>query len=429
MRAAGAHPRILVILIKNISGLDYSVPLLWAVRRAVPGADLSVLYCTLSRGRILRRAAFHSHILQQSHVPEYDFADFLRPPYSICPGLWRRLFGASRRDSAGPIAARFRRLERPLEGAVDVARILPSFDPDLVLFDNRSVTAFPRRDALYDYFGRKRKPVFLLPHAPHHTGTTAFTPFDERGNPLPDYCEFWMPFRFDRSWERLPEKRDRFAYVGYPGLDTAWLDTLAARRAEDGPLRCLFIIRKFLAREQQRPAGHDAYVFDHDEFLRYVRLVAAALSRSDAEIELVVKPHPSNDFRRLRAVFERSGIPRWRITHEPIYAASPRCDLVVSLYSTTLLIPAMAGVPTVLLHSRIQDEIHQWPEMRRLYTGLRFYLEDPDELPDRFGEVVEAARKRRSRPDAPGPDTAHLREFYPDGAAARCMGRMGLDVP
>lgn len=444
------YPRILLIVIKNISALDYTVPLLWKIKRQNPQADVSVLYCTLSLRKILRKSRFYSNVLSTCGIREYDFADFLEDPYVRVRGLWRRVFSKSNWDSSR--LRRFRhpllrkpvgRMERALartEGfltrKVVVQQVLPSLDPDIILFDNRSVTSFRGREYFYDYFARTKKKVVLLPHAPHHTGTTAFTPFDERGEQLPDYCEVWMPFKFDRSWEKLPEKKSQFAYVGYPGLDSEWLAWLqsadnpvksrARRRCNSSkPLQCLFIIRKFLEVGQSRPPGHDAYIFDHAEFAYYLNLVGDALRQADADIELVIKPHPSNDFRSVSEALQASGIPRWRITHDSIYAQLPYCDLVISLYSTTLLIPAMAGVPVIVLHSRIQDEIHQWEEMKQLYTGLRFYLDNPDALPDRLNEVVEIARGC-DRPGTAAWDTdiEHLRRFYPDGAMQRCLIRL-----
>jgi hypothetical protein len=127
----------------------------------------------------------------------------------------------------------------------------------------------------------------------------------------------------------------------------------------------------------------------------------------------------------VRRALEASGIRRWRITHESIYAEVPRCDLVVSLYSTTLLIPAMAGIPVILLHSRIQDVIHEWEEMKRLYAGLHYYLADPDSLPAVMREVVSGLAA--AAPAAIGEaDVRHLREFYPDGALDCCLSRLGV---
>ncbi len=449
------YPRILLIVIKNTSALDYTVPLLWKIKRVNPQADVSVLYCTLSQKTILRKSRFYSDVLSQCGIPEYDFADFLEDPYVRVRGLCRRVFSKSNWDSTPlqrfrhPLLRKpLRRMQRALArteafftGKAVVQQVLPSLDPDIVLFDNRSVTAFHGRDYFYDHFARMKKKVVLLPHAPHHTGVTAFTPFDERGERLPDYCEVWMPFKFDRSWHKLPEKKSQFVYVGYPGLDSEWLAWLQSddnpvksrrqhRSDPSKPLQCLFIIRKFLEEGQSRPPGHDAYIFDHKEFVYYLDLVGDALRQADADIELIVKPHPSNDFPSVSRVFQASRIPRWRIAHDSIYEILPCCDFVISLYSTTLLIPAMAGIPVVVLHSRIQDEIHQWEEMKQLYTGLCFYLDNPDALPDRLNQVVEISRGRNEPGTAAWTtDIEHLRRFYPDGAMQRCLNRLKGMIP
>jgi len=460
----GRQPSILLLVVKNTSALDYTLPLLWRIKREHPQATVSVVYCTLSRRKILRRAAFYSAVLKSQRVAEYDLLDFLRPPYGKQQHLWRRLCSKSRWDSAwwqqalpqlavGPLSSaaifHLKQLlgyallapERFLADRINAAGILPALAPDITLFDHRYLigpTDFPGRDSFLDYWGRVKKKLVLLPHAPHHTGTTAFTPFQQNDRTLPEYCEYWMPFSLDRTWEGVPDQKERFAYVGYPGLDSEWLAWLQSRRSHrricgDGdmrshrPLRCALIIRKFLRRGQARPPGHDAYVFDHTEFRYYLRLVREAIRRCQADIELVVKPHPSNDYRSLRQELEASGIGRWRISHESIYAEVPRCDFVISLYSTTLLIPAMAGIPVILLHSRIQDEIHQWEEMKQLYTGLGHYLDNPEDLADSVNEVVDSLRGRGSdRRTIAQTDVEHLRKFYPDGATQRCLERLGV---
>jgi hypothetical protein len=407
-------PHVLLTILKNTSPLDVTLPLLRAIRRRHPAARLSVLYCVLNRARILRDGGFYSAALRRFGVEEHDLGDFLNVPGGA---LVRGLFARSWYDERG---SRF--------GALD---------PNLVLYDNRTLTDVGGREGFYAYFHAARKPTFLLPHAPHHTGTTGFTPFKDMDDPLPDFAEYWMPFRYDRHWEALPDRKDQFVYVGYPGLDAEWLAWLqgegrtlagATPTTEGGPLRCLFIIRKFLEEGQPRPPGHDPLIFDHAEFMSYLRLLAEAVKRSGAEIEVIVKPHPSNDYDAVARTFAKSGIPRWRITPESVYANLPNIDMAVSLYSTTLLIPAMAGVPTVLLHSRVQDVIHQWDEMRAMYTGLEFYLPDPADLPARFPAVVEAAHARRADPVGySSADVHHLRRFFPDGATDRCYERLGLD--
>lgn len=445
---------ILMFLRKNTAALDFAIPLLWKIKQVNPQASVSVLYWTLSRKKILRESRFYTDVFKQCGVPQYDFADFLQAPYVALSGLWRGLCSKSNPDSSpwdrrlrhfpgGRLVAHYmwqylNMLENFLASKLRVQQILPSLSPDIVLFDNTIITRFYRRQQVYSYLSSVRKKVILLPHAPHHASTTAFTPFDKEGEELPDYCEFWMPFKFDRAWERLPERKSQFAYVGYPGLDSEWLEQLESggqlhstgkpRSSRAGePLRCLFIIRQFLPKGRTRTPNSNAFHYDYDEFSYYINLIGNSLKSAVVDIELIVKPHPSNDFETLKEVFIASELPRWRIVHDPIYAILSECDFVISLYSTILLIPAMIGIPTILLHTSTQSVVHQEDTMKQLYTGLHFYLENPEDLPLRLKEVIEIASERRwtNKPVWKG-DVEHLRQFYPDGAMQRCLDRLGI---
>ena len=445
------HPRILLTVLKNTSVLDYTLPLLWKIKQVYPGATVSVLYCTLDRRQILKESKFYSELFGTWDIQEYDFGDSLRdletdsstigsPRVTETDAASSELLSVSGSKVAaliGNVQSQLAQVLGLTDPSVRVERILNSLNPDIILFDNRSVANFPGRNAFYAYCARSRKPVVLLPHAPHHTGTEAFTPFDEHGERLPDYCQFWMPFRFDRSWQSLPRKRPQFAYVGYPGLDSEWLTWVQSggvpvRKGAIGhtsggaPVRCLFIVRKFLKSGQTRPPGHDAYVFDYDEFTYFLNLVGDAFRQVKVDIEILVKPHPSNDLASLSEVFEASSISNWRIADDSIYTHLNQIDLVISLYSTTLLIPAMAGLPVILIHSRIQDEIHRWDEMRQLYTRLRFYARTPEALQDRLSQALKLVPTSGSRTERINSDEEHLRRFYPDGAMRRALAQLEL---
>jgi hypothetical protein len=149
-----------------------------------------------------------------------------------------------------------------------------------------------------------------------------------------------------------------------------------------------------------------------------------ALHRIDTPVEVVVKPHPSNDFPFVEQLMARSGLEHWSIARDSIYALLPSIDLAVSLYSTTLLATVLAGIPTILLHSRIQDEISRWPTLERLYGGLRYYLRDSRDLEDILpGLVRNAAGGQQISSDD---DMRHVRNFFPDGALPRAMERLRL---
>jgi hypothetical protein len=442
---------ILVIVIKHTACLDFALPILWKIKRENPKASISVLYCSLSRKKLLRKSRFYSRFLKKYRIPQYDFADFLKAPYGILRGLWRRIFGKSFRDSHTtlemklihvPIARRIARdmrrfyywLDSFIIRKVKVERILPSLEPDIVLFDNTS-NNFYGQECFYDYFRKTGKKVVLLPHAPHHAWRVAFTPLEKDGEQLPDYCRFWMPFKFERAWEALPERKSQFSYIGYPGLDSEWIEHVQSgglfrpackpgRTALNKPLKCLFVIRTFLSKNQHHGPDHDAFIYNYDEFLSYLKLVRTALEKAKTDIELIIKPHPSQNYSLLKEALADSGMSNYRFTYDSIYDIIPDLDCVISLYSTVFFIPAMAGIPVVLLHSSTQSVLHQWDKMEKLYAGFHFYLENPDDLPDRFQEVIDVAVKRRQTGEPWKVDMLHLRKFYPDGATEKALKQL-----
>ena len=84
-----------------------------------------------------------------------------------------------------------------------------------------------------------------------------------------------------------------------------------------------------------------------------------AIKTNKTDIELVIKPHPSNDFQEVRELIAESGLSRWRVEQDSIYATIDESDFIISMYSTAQFIPAMAGLPVMLLHSTTQSILHQ----------------------------------------------------------------------
>jgi len=237
-----------------------------------------------------------------------------------------------------------------------------------------------------------------------------------------------MPFLFDRTWEAMPDQKSQFTYVGYPGLDSDWLEMLRGgrtrRAGRNGTRRCLFVVRRFLAKGHARASGDNEYVYDYEEFCRYVRLLTRAIERAPCPVEVVVKPHPSNSFPMVEEALHACGARGWKLSAESIFGLVADIDVVVSLYSTVFFVPAMAGVPTVVLHTSTQDHVNKWDKAGELYQGFQYYLREPDTLP----EVLPGILSQISEGDARcGADVEHLRRFYPDGATARAVSLLGDD--
>jgi hypothetical protein len=319
--------------------------------------------------------------------------------------------------------------------ALEIERILPRLDPDIVLLGNRSETRFYKRDSFYEYYDEVARPVVLLPHGTHEVHPTKeFIPFDERGDALPAYCDFWSSLRFETPELNCPGKESQFAKIGYPGLDSEWMEFLGdasspqakIQRTGEGSIRCLLILRKFLPEGYPRPLGFDPFTLDYPDMLAHLNIVGDAINGLGADVQVVIKPHPSNNFPMLSAILKRSTIRNWIISPEPMYPLLPVIDFAISIFSTSMLLPAMYGRPVIVLNSGLQRYVHErWTKLEELYTGLKYYVDDSRNLggvvQDVNRELSGVGRRRLPRETV---DVEHLRRFFPDGALTTALSRL-----
>lgn len=432
----GKH--LVQIVIKNTSTMDFATPLLWHIRRDHPGCRITVLYCTSNKRQILGNSRWFSEFHRAHGIEELDFSDFFRTPFSPLAPLWKNLFATrpSDRLSLGEIrragisltnpkalALLAQRRLAPLEAAlgpklVDVGGILERLAPDLILFDNRTTSDFYGRDEIFAWMYKKRKPVVLLPHGPHYVwNTDEFVPFDERGERFPKFCDHWMPFIHGTPWEAAPEARNQFEYIGYPGLDTEWINDCMKSKSKNPRPRVLWVTRKFYPKGMTRPSNADPFTMDYVEMFEASARLARAIRDGGLDVEVVVKPHPSGNLRLTSELLDSAGLQNYVISLEPFYKLLPEIDAAVSLFSTSILMQVLFGIPTIVLDSTVQHFVHsKWNVLRKLYTGFRWFISAETDLCVALGEAL-------SNPSVET-DVRHARSFFSDKACERGVERL-----
>lgn len=459
---------ILQIIIKNTSTMDFTVPVLWRLSESYPDIKITVFYCVLDRRNILRKSKFWDHFFESHNINQLDYCDYLRPTLRPFKKLFRYIFSISSADKIhlkevlefyklnnkksshlgfllfliqeygflklinnllrGLVVLFERRFTL---GLIEVSEVLPRIAPDLILFDNRSVSNFPGRQVFYDWIYKNKVPVALIPHAPHlRDPVSEFCAFDEKGESLPNFCDFWIPLHFGTPWVKMPEKRKQFHVTGYPGLDSDWLEwcrkgngSSPRMHKKDEPLRVLFIMRRYLPRGKIRPNNTDPYIIDYEDFFIPLTRLISAFKELDIEIELILKPHPANNYTILATDMERAGVHNWRISHEPIYPLLSEVDMVVSLFSTILLVPTMAGIPTLLLKTSLQETVHsEWDVLEGLYTNLQYYVDDLDKLTSTLRNILVKIGTDLNLNSEESIDA--LRYYYQNGAISKTIARI-----
>ena len=441
MTAPTSQVHILQIVIKNTSILDFSVPVLWGLRNKYPNARISILYMSLNKNQILRNSKFITHFCFENHIDQYDLCDFLTLNSLFISSIFRRLFSQSyadklsfkeiRKAKKNNLKSIFKNVIlgylRPIERLISKLfvckkQILNKINPDIVLFDNRSSYPFAGRDEIYKYLELNRKPVVLLPHAPHYIDpTNEFCRFDENNEDLmPSYTEHWMPFKYGEPWKVAPAHRDQFVKIGYPGLDSCWWEYLSKTYQGKTKTRCLLMARKSLPEGEQRPHNFDEFTLDYEETLNFYTLVGKAVRDSGIEIEIVVKPHPSSSEAENRKMLNQAGLENFIISYDSFYDLLPSINIVVTQFTTAISIPVAYGIPTVVVETKLQHYVHnRWPLLAGYYLKLQYYCR-----PQELSVVISRLLNMPSVQAQSLADKKLLREFFDDNAIDLAINRL-----
>lgn len=417
---------VLQIVQANTSTLDTTLPALWYLRQRFPAAKLSILYCTSSRRQVLRDSDFLDEFCRDNDIDQLDLSDFLSLPESG-RRLWRWLNDIAPSDALAfrdymttprlwftsavrHIGMSYQRralnfLERLL---LERRRFQTLIAPDVVLFDLREKSRFNGREFVFSRLYDVRPLTLLLPHSPHDIRPSSeITHFDEHGESFPDFCRYWIPFRHSEAARALPGRESSFLMLGYPAFDQRWLACqMATRKPRGRKLRCLVMIRNFYAPGVKKPET-EWFTVPHDWVVAQVTKIAGALQSLQLDVDVVVKPHPKASRPRVVEMLKSVGILDWTISYESYYAQLRSVDFVISTFTTSLLIPQMCGLPTIVMEDGVQRYVNEWPVLAELYRGLSLYCPEGDDL----AGFVRAAIGNYDAAD----DIRHLRRFFPDG--------------
>lgn len=442
------NKRILCFVYKATSELDFLLPLLWKIRRDHDDVDITVLYCVADRQRILRGSKFYSDFFSKIRAREYDFSSFISrslvklvnlvSPSSVGTSYWdlQHLDGYSSNK-----LIRYLRPSRYINKLLDYFfsilinphDIFSRISPSLIFFAPRGYS-FPGKKKLIKYTYKYRRQVVLFPHGPfisngcdvlNYGGSTTGE------KPVPSFCEYWYSLREEQTAKAYPDIAHQIVYVGYPGLDNEWLEYLRREYYIEGKgkkdesnkeriYKCLFIVRKF------EKNARDYGVLQYDEFVNLIQSVVTVFKKCRHRIHIIVKPHPSNDFVGLKYIMDNVGYNNWEISSEPNYLLMQECDFVLTVPSTSFLVPLMFGKPVIIIKTSFLDQMKEaWSFMERFFYGSKFLVRDQDSLEKMVKLILKMlVSGNPSEHELIKENVKYFRKYFPDGALNRCLQRL-----
>lgn len=443
---------LLQIISKNTSTLDYSLPVLWKIRRQYPQAKLSVLFGVANKKQTLRDSTFLPNFFNENDINVLDFGDFLKIKSKWVRSVFRYLFSDSQSDlshfshihefESFGLKIKFcveyfvkkilQLFERKIVGPffIDLDSVLPHLSPDIIFFDQKTFLGFYGKGCFYKFIVESKIPIVLMPHAPHFINPTdEYFPYYKDHPEIAVHADFWNPFQYGEPWKNLPERKSQFPFIGYPGLDSEWLDYILKNKKEErsvknqGSLKCLLVIRKFLPKDFRRPENFDPFTLDYEDLKRFLQMVGEAIRKTGLPVENIVKPHPSNNFQMTRELLEQVELPAWSFSYDPFYALLPKIDFGIALFSTANLIPILAGIPMILMNTPLQKFVGgRWSVLDGMYSGLEFLSNDIIELESMLQKIGDRLLGGGSEDFQK--DILHLRKYFPDRAMDRALDRI-----
>lgn len=407
--------------------MDTTLPFLWYARQQYPESEITILYCVGNKKQVLRNSVFIDNFCVENRIKQIDLSDLLVLP-GIGKRIWKHLFRFSSNDGY-PIKSivsnprllfkgkNFFFLGMSIRKRIEtyLGNRLINFDklndfikPDIVLFDLRQKTRFYGRQQLFDLLYREKPDTILLPHSPHDiTPYSELTSFDEKGEFFPSFCRYWIPFQHSRAFEKFPSRKNDFFYFGYPAFDSTWLKRKkhTFEKKEREKKKCLVMIRNFYEKGMPIPDG-EWFTVSYETNIRFLSRLAEAIETVETSIEIIIKPHPKASFPKTRELIQETALQNWQISYESFYEQLEDVDIVISTFTTSLLIPIMQSIPTIVVEDYVQEYVNNWEILSELYQGLGLYTKKEDNLAYNLAIALTSY-------SAEG-DIAHLRKYFPD---------------
>lgn len=419
--------KLLQIVQTNSSTLDTTVPLLWSIRKSNPTAQIVILYCVSNRRQVLRNFSYIDSFCHENDIQQLDLSDLLKVS-KLIKRLWKYIFYVSKNDNY-PLKKIFQNPRRSIlekkykyigmslrakienhlgNRLIDFNQISYFIKPDVVLFDLRQKTRFFGSAQMFAYLYKHTPPTLLLPHSPHDINeTTGITSFDENGDYFPEFSKYLIPFKFSKVQEQFSQRKEDFLYCNYPAFDSTWIDY---NKQQGNALKktkrsCLIMIRNFYPAGVTIPEG-EYFSVDYNTNVALLERIKKGLVSQNEEFHLIVKPHPKASYPRVKELFEQCDLKDVEITYDSFYKLLPKIDLVISNFTTSLLLPIFYGIPTITIEDYVQEYVNRWSVLESMYTGLELYCKKEQDL----GELTNyALRKYVSKKDI-----EYLRFYFPD---------------
>lgn len=430
--------QILQLFFKNSSTLDFTLPIFWHLKNKEISTQTTLFYWGLSKSEFFFHSPYSEKLFAELGIVELTLANFPKKNMGMIVRLMSRLSAFYRLPVTPTKDALFSfHLKSILENIfykifirakifietnlVDYEKLYDFLEYDVLFFDNRAEIKNLDYDKIFSWLDSKKAQVILCPHAPHYVRETeGFAPFIPNRVNITDYCQVWYTHKFSKPWIGNDEFRDQFKFSGYPGFDEKWVKYIKDNFEvvkNDSIFTVIIIGRKFYHKGVRKINSKEFVTMTYDEmkiYLNYLNQTLTKLLMSiGKKLHIIYKPHPSSDLALADDLLKEVGVESFEIFTDLLYFAIPKANLVISPYSTSLLIPCFFEIPVFLINSPLQEQVNSfWDKVKEMYTGLAYFCIDEEQFEIKISHYFKNINIKGIATQ----DRFHLLEYFPENS-------------
>ena len=388
--------KILQILYKNSSPLDFSLPFFWVLRNERFDVEINILYLIPNKDRITKGSNYYTNEFKSLKINHYDLLSFSRFAFfgyklfnQISPENYNKKNSSLRKLLALPIKYFQKFLEISFYTFFNTNKILSQLSPDIILLDHRTNINHSPLISVFNYIETNNIKTYLTPHAPHERFEVNSYVNYNKYDYLPSNVKYLIPFRFCKYWKYHKSlSKNNFLSCGYPGFNRGFINMLMNQENKyknKKSLNICIVVRRFLSKGSIRNNSTDDFIMDYiDMFDFFYNLNIFCKKLVYKNINLIIKPHPSNseiELINLLNIVKFNKNINIDLIWDPVYAVLNKIDICISLPSTTSLITSYANIPTFLYQTNLQNIIDSnWKKLSLLYNDLTYRFSKFDDI-------------------------------------------------
>ena len=399
---------IVHIVHENTSTIDTLLPLLLGLKQSGNNYNITILYLKINKKQITRDDTFINRFCKKENIIQKDLKDFINPFFLIILKPFLVFSNVSYYDYISKsefnsynilyiikhflyLYPSFRRKINDLviKYFLNGKSIMQVLSPDLIFWDHREKIKYVHKDDLYEYFKLKKIPVILLPHSPHDiTDKSEFVRFGNCNNPFPEFCRYWIAFPPSKAWTLFPNRKEDFIYFGYPAFDDNWI-TYCSKLvhidySKNSQTNIVVPLRMFTG-EGITNDTNEKFMYTYADTKLFINKINNIISKKFNNYKIIFKPHPKTNKFWVKKIINQLGIENCEISFDLFFGLLPSANLVITSFSTTIIMMIFYKKPTFIIDSDTQSFVQKWQPLNEIYSKLNIVnLEELEENIDFF---------------------------------------------